>query len=752
MQDPVASSDVVRTRFRQTLPSWRVVAVGAWASAVLAALIALGELDRLVGQVVDPQGRTFSLTGLTGPVRLVRRADGETGWEALAAVTAAACRPADASACDVVGWVTWYAGVDLVFIALYTLGAGAALALAARRPGTGRAWLAVGGVALLVGAVADALESVLLRTVAGDVAAAGLVTASQVKWAGLLVALVAAVLGVRQRSDGRRGPAWPSPWVPGPLTAPPPTPLEGPGRTRRVLSGLSTHRFSLLVVVPFAVLGLASGTDILDQLPDVQRRWVDDDPLVRILRAGVLTVVVAVVVTAIGRLRSHHVRRRVLPDAAPYDRPALLPWLVTALVIVAGALVSWVALGRWETIWSRFWIAAGVPFVVWLASLVVRRCLPPAHWSRYRVPVGAAQARTTRVVGDVIGILALAIPALGIVRSFVAPVALGARGWPLAYLVVGLVSAVLAWPVAVGLGVLAARWGRPWVLAALTPGENLAVADMRRGRVLGWVLLAVGVAVFVALGWSPQRTVDALGVVEVVLLGVFAVALSLGSTVILLQAGGAPDVLSRRGTLLLRTAPVMTLVVLTAVLVGTTGTDSRIHGLRALPADATPLLTGRDTPRERLDALAADPRCGGPLAATGLRVRPVFVLAAEGGGIRAAAWTALGTDALREAGGDCAEALMSSGASGGAVGLTVAAFGARDGDAFADVTAMAGPEALGAAVTGLLVRDPVRAVTGIRSRSRGRRAGSTAPASSSTSGRPPSTGCASPTSAAAPAG
>ncbi|MBD3784975.1 MAG: hypothetical protein IE926_18835, partial [Micrococcales bacterium] len=398
------------------------------------------------------------------------------------------------------------------------------------------------------------------------------------------------------------------------------------------------------------------------------------------------------------------------PSAAPYRPPALLPWFVTAAVIAVGALVSRALLGSWDLIVPRFAIAVAVPLLVWLGSLLLRRGGRPLPWGPYRRPVTAAQAATTTVVGDVLGILVLVIPGLGLVRAFTAPVALGILGWNLVLLLAG---------VAGTLGTFAAaRWAGRWLgrvapermLVALVPGRVLDAVGRRRSRLGGWILLTCGVVAFVAVGLWPEPVAGALGVIGVMLLAVSAVALPLGATVILLQGGGAPDVLSRPMTPLLRTAPVMTVVVLTAVVVGLTGSDARVHGLR-VSSEAAPDPGSRPDLGTRLAGLLARPGCDTPLPDTPYRVRPLFLLAAEGGGIRAAAWTALGTDALAAAGGDCAEALASSGASGGAVGLTVSAFAA--GDAFPAVEAMAGPDTLGVAVSGLLVRDPLRSVTGL---------------------------------------
>lgn len=692
---PPAQADAGES-FQATLLSWRALGVGVWASLVAVALIALAQLDGLVGQVVVER-RSYSLTGLTAAGGSGGRPGTAQAWEALdARVTAV---PGLGS------WMSAYAAVDLVFIALYA-GAGClVLGGTVRRRGLAWPWFLVALVALLVAVAADVVESVLIAGRSGVPGPGGwadrLATASPVKWGGLAVALLAVVIAVRQGSDHPRGAEAGTPYAAAPVTG-------GPGALGRVLRALYTHRFSLLVVIPFAALGLASGSDILDQFPDVQRQWADDRPVLRLVLAALFNLLVAVVVWVIGRLRTHHVARRVLPFAAPYRHPSLSPWLFTALVIAVGGLVSRVVLGL-DVIGTRFWIAVVVPLLIWGASLAFRRRGVDPPWSPYRRPVGRRQATTTRAVGDLLGVLVMVIPSLGLVRAFVGPVALGRGGWNLVYLVAGVLGALVCWPAVRVVGRPVAEHAPAALRTALAPGLELDPAA-KWSRRTAWGLLLAGVALFVLLGFLPGWFIEALGVIEVALLAVTAVALSLGATVILLQAGGAPDVLSRSRTPVLRTAPVMTIIVLTAVAVGLTGGDTRVHGVRTLGDRA---LAPRPTLVDRVSAMPAEEACQAPLAGTPHRVRPVFLIAAEGGGIRAAAWTALGTDALHAAGGACARALMSSGASGGAVGLTVAAFAGSEGGAFDAVEGMAGPQALRAAVAGLLVRDPVRSVTGI---------------------------------------
>lgn len=89
-------------------------------------------------------------------------------------------------------------------------------------------------------------------------------------------------------------------------------------------------------------------------------------------------------------------------------------------------------------------------------------------------------------------------------------------------------------------------------------------------------------------------------------------------------------------------------------------------------------------------------------------------MVAEGGGIRAAYWTTRALEALREHGGCLADSiLLSSGVSGGSVGLAATAVSRKETGAKADLGKLAGPATVGAGVAGLLVGDLLATDTGI---------------------------------------
>ena len=354
----------------------------------------------------------------------------------------------------------WYVGFDVAFALLYGLGVGRLLR---RLPsaGPGHRWRRAALALWAAGVAADLVESLLLARV-GPSDGSLLPPVSWVKWAGLVLGLLCALLAARQR---RRAAA--------------------AGSARRDLwSALRTHRYSVFVVLPFAVLGLASGPDVLDQLPDVQRQWLDDGPWAHLVTAGVLTVVVAAVVFLLGRMRSDLVARRVGRPGVPYELPALVPWLTGPVLAVLG-LVGVLVWSDASVLWLRLAVFVAIPLVVWGGSGLAR-CRGRVAKGPRRPPVTPGLARLTSVVGDVLAVLVLVVPGLGLVRAFAAPVVLDLDGPSLGMLVLGLVGVLWPWLVArvLAWGVPAARtwWGtgRARPSSGASPPSSRPVTGRRR--------------------------------------------------------------------------------------------------------------------------------------------------------------------------------------------------------------------------------------------------------------------------------
>src|ERR671933_957582 len=232
---------------QQPPPRGRVpVAGGALVSLVLAATIALAEITRLTGELVDAQGRAVSLADLVGVSR---------AFALLSVLFAAGAdwarldQAASLAGVSIAGWLVVHAVLD-------ALAATGLAVLLHRLLGSGsRSWLRFTPYAFAVVRVAsDVLLAVLaavrsrpLATLVGALAGAA--------WLLLAPALVVLVRRLIWNADGG-----PSPW-------------------RRTLLALAhalyTHRFSLVVVGLIAALVSWPGGEVFDQFPDAVRAWVD---------------------------------------------------------------------------------------------------------------------------------------------------------------------------------------------------------------------------------------------------------------------------------------------------------------------------------------------------------------------------------------------------------------------------------------------------------------------------------------------
>lgn len=495
------------------------------------------------------------------------------------------------------------------------------------------------------------------------------------------------------------------------------------------------QRFSALAFAPVALLALVPGSGILDQLPDIQRTWFatgDGRALVpgwvHALLASVLLLLITLGLVLLGRLMADNVARRVVAnpdDLVHRPAPALRQWLFGPVLVLA--LWGWVALaGTGGVRWVSLGSFVAVPVLIVVGSWLTGRRAPglaaPAP-SRY----DAATAAQVRRLGDILALSGLVVGSLALIRSHLVLTVLG-EGTPLQRCLpaLGLAAAICVWWV--GPRVIQGLQGLPGVGDLFTPGEGTSTVveedavgawgqptqlGSRRLWRLAWALILVSTGVLLALLVWPVRLSAVLGVIGVVMLGLGALMLMIGSSVVLHQFYAPPQIFWWPA-LRLREAPVA--ILLTAVVVAALipGSSHQLHGIRgSLAGDAdTPAL--RPAPLSDVvgDWLERTDDCQvqtpqGP-------ARPMVLVAAEGGGIRAAYWSAAALEEIRDhtpCGLD--GVLVASGVSGGSVGLAVSRFADDQATAVDEVWTMGGPDALAQGSLGLLLRDPVYAVTGL---------------------------------------
>lgn len=480
--------------------------------------------------------------------------------------------------------------------------------------------------------------------------------------------------------------------------------LGGPSRRTalgRVARALRHQRLTFVPLLPLALLTVASGSAILDQLPDVQRRWVTDDELALAGWSIATTSLLAVALYALGRLRTHQARERCAGATQQPGYESFPRRMWSWLVLPALPLVLWLIPASWPHVQPRQVLGfMAVPLLVVAASWVLRTWWgatePPG------LPGRAAFACEDLVaisrVGDLAAHGIAVIGAWSLIRSFTPLV--GQRDW-------GGAAAVF---VTLGFLFSAGVWAVP-LLRHLAPVCRFQAGLVRPGR-RRWLraaALAASIGCFLLVAWLGPVLAPRIGVPATATLTLGLLTGIVASLALELNAHETPEALRWLG---FRSAPVVSTLVGAVLISAFVTPHAEIHRIfdADLPAQATP--DPRPTLDEEFAAWLGRPGCVVPARPDGLPVRPMLLVAAEGGGIRATWWT---VDALRILSegtpGECGRdaGFLAGGASGGAVGLTVATFSAKPRDA---VRRMARPEALAQASAALFSSDLLYGLTG----------------------------------------
>ena len=532
-------------------------------------------------------------------------------------------------------------------------------------------------------------------------------------------------------------------------------------RIARIGQALWVHRLATLAIIVIVVLSCIPAADLLDQLPDVQRQWADGGGW------HMFWAFVALVATALATFVLDRRRTRFLVETRAFGmhrRPdrsrwqAAAPWLVPPAVLLGAVLLA--------TVLSlRFGGGLGIHWPTFITMLVLTGAVPILAAAGYRriragrwpsTTIEPERARTSWIVGDSLAVLVLVAGAIGIARSYVVPFALGTKSGELnaaawLFLLIGAVSVVVFAPWRLLPWIGPRRWGQLDPNARISPlssdevvgepawtaphgyqprtADEIAAAKreheydrVSRASVVEWSALAIGLTFIACAMLFPSQFAGVFGGVGVTLLAITAWVVVFGSFTLIVQSR---QLIAPFRWLRLQAAPVLTLGILLPfavnVIVSSAAPDQTLHAVQVSNTGSASAIEG-DPLDERLRDMQAD-WCT-ITTPSGVKVRPVYLIAAEGGGIRAAYWTASALATF----GRCAvrSGFVSSGISGGSVGLAVASTvddAPRDAwipgdyknpaDIVERTKATAGPDVVSTAVLALAVGDAFAAGTGI---------------------------------------
>lgn len=443
------------------------------------------------------------------------------------------------------------------------------------------------------------------------------------------------------------------------------------------------------------------GESALTQLPDVLRYQIEGffggtAPAMSIMAIAVLASALVVA----GMFATD-------PQAA-YPRIGTTPTrnVVLAAVAFSGAMLVWVWFADGRPPWDPRWPALSAPFVVVSVALLgsLIKLLSPAP---SRCPAGPPKPgrdpRTILWIGALPSIVGIA-GALGLIRAGTAPAILATDtewAWR-AVMVIGIALATVAGPL--GQWVVGRAVGR-WEQAA---SRRRGSARLARRLSLG--AIATGACCAIVLAGAPGWSGTNLGTPGVVAFSLTVYVMLIGLLTWIARRyppWGATEQL-RLGA---RT-PIVSLAVATWFLAGSIDDEGGYHHVRVADG-ATPYRHANlhaAWAEWQEHAIEGCPQSDGPV--------PLVLVAAAGGGIKAAYWTATSLDALFGEAGSCARnsVFSFSGISGGAVGGTVWAATVHNGTSTAAGPAVAGmsrDRALSSAIAGLLMRDLPQPLTGV---------------------------------------
>lgn len=691
--------------------------LGSCLTIALLGYLAMQEVGAIIGDVAV-QGVSYPASSLYSVFEVGNAATAMNAW-----ATASCAVPIKA-------WLYWLLAFDLVFIVGY---AGIGIGATARWGKT----LKIGRLAwalVLTNLTGDVLAFVAIRLMPADCAPSyhppalfGLLVVVTVVKTGLALAIALRVGWVVMMED-RAEPA-------------------GQGHPhhmlRQIIRALGIQRFIVIIVALLAGLLLLHGVPILEQGIDVERGWVlTSDHWLGFAWATWAAALIVLLSCGLRYLASVRAAPVVIPPPAqPQDpggpspgkaldpqsfRDALknsAPWLAST------ALIAVVLFALGKTPFVRVYWASAICLVIVLAAVPVLSVALARVTSTWKIDVESDHVRERAwQIGRALAWSVPAILLLSVCRSLTAPMMLLPPGQRTECAVVfGLAAvAALGW-VFYFLGHnspervrkrdnprIDKRWWNivePQLVGAQWKQVGAQEDAAEGGRAPGLLLsitpsVVVTIACAIPLLIFPVHTSRFLSVIGTVGLSLLLLSAFYATLQILAQLTDPPRVFLLLG---LRRAPVVTLVLLIGLLSTVVATGTSLHDIREPVAWAKvtvpPSPDRRPSLQAALSTWLGDQSAGCALTlpgGTGAKVQPLVLVAAEGGGVRAAWWTVDVMSSLTST--DCGRRsiFLTSGVSGGAAGLAMMGTSSRP---YAQMQAIAGPDALAAATGGLLSRD-----------------------------------------------
>jgi hypothetical protein len=457
--------------------------------------------------------------------------------------------------------------------------------------------------------------------------------------------------------------------------------------------GIALLPIMMLVALFGALIAVPAGGP-LEQLPDVIRYQLSGEGgLGLLICSGVALVLLASAVATGGLLAIDPDSAERTPGAFP--RFTVLSW-AAGLSLVLFGVACWVDKAPRSSPWSFGAVALTVTIAGWLAdrgrkteSRKEALAESPFAWT-------SGEKSDRLWVGALSGLVIVA-GGLALVRATFPLLVLNESG----------ARTEVRWSAALVLGIVAALSGGNYVQRWIVKRSR-----MRSCLGLAPIWLPAGFAAVIAgtLAGVPARG-ESWGTTGVVAIGFSVSALVLGA---LRLAGRVCPLWAATFSLGFgRRTPWLTLLAITWSVASLLNTEGVYHDARVF-LDPAPAQSRHESLRAAFGDWVEIQRACNPQDSAPL---PLVLLAAPGGGIRAAYWTAATLDRLFDPGTSrCAghRLFAISGVSGGSVGAaTWLAARAADSTARNAVERMSRDDGLAAAAVGLLLRDAVQPFVGI---------------------------------------